>query len=564
MVARRRYLILKRFSIGLLATIASACSPMRPHSPLVPSQISPTEHRAPFHPAAPTLRSEVIETLPQKERKVGTGEQTCELGVLRVESPEASFSREHETVRVRFNAVIGDSVHKLDLFGQVGDEGVAVLLPVDGDGSRKFRARAFCLTITDERFTCDEMFIDIYTRLNGHCLTEQVEVGAISSDPPKTERAEERPASPTELSPAEAGKVEIEPLTDDDTEEFSDGGMNVTDDPEHADLPKPAGRFVGLPGRVTELFEIETPREWLSPPPIDPNTADWDPRDRQARRTEQPRAKEKIEETKDAPPPTPPTTPPAPKTIVATPRNDLNTPSNGDKTTRPDRVKVQTRVQAIGCYASGIRDPQRPNIPCRGGQLLNATALPLDSKNIHVLRPERNAYFGTDLMISFLDRLSKAVLTLIPDYRLQVGDLSRKNGGAFSPHRSHQNGLDADIGYLVRHPQPKNFVKIVSSKGSLDTSQVLVHEQWDVFKKVVATGLVSQIFVNGGVKAGFCAHAKATGELDSASETLRRLSKESGHASHWHLRLKCPGSESNIDEANSRCRNETPPTKLGC
>ena len=65
--------------------------------------------------------------------------------------------------------------------------------------------------------------------------------------------------------------------------------------------------------------------------------------------------------------------------------------------------------------------------------------------------------YGTDRLLEMLLRVAADHAAAHPDApRLVVGDLSRPHGGRFGPeyggdgHRSHQNGLDADVYYPRR------------------------------------------------------------------------------------------------------------------
>jgi murein endopeptidase len=65
--------------------------------------------------------------------------------------------------------------------------------------------------------------------------------------------------------------------------------------------------------------------------------------------------------------------------------------------------------------------------------------------------------YGADRLLEVLLRVASEHATVHPDApRLVVGDLSRPRGGRFGPeyggdgHRSHQNGLDADVYYPRR------------------------------------------------------------------------------------------------------------------
>jgi penicillin-insensitive murein endopeptidase len=83
------------------------------------------------------------------------------------------------------------------------------------------------------------------------------------------------------------------------------------------------------------------------------------------------------------------------------------------------------------------------------GCLQGAATLPASGPGYEVLRLGRNRRFGHPTLIAYIRRLAAAAasgkLGLVV-----VGDLSQPRGGPTpSGHRSHQTGLDADIGYAA-------------------------------------------------------------------------------------------------------------------
>ncbi len=231
------------------------------------------------------------------------------------------------------------------------------------------------------------------------------------------------------------------------------------------------------------------------------------------------------------------------------------------------RGTIQTpRNQAHGCYGDLYRTKQGLK-PCPEKRILmTPSQLELSSPFYVLLAPERRRYFGTHILVEFLSRLSRVAQLLVPNYRLQIGDLGQKNGGKILKtdkkgrfirnrktkgfvlaHTSHQNGLDADVMYLA--PGIYGFKPIV--RGSAFVPQLRKREQWELFKKAIKTGVVSQILVGNQVKRNYCNYAKEIGEYESEQQTLRLLNNTAGHEDHFHVRLKCTSD-------NVRCYDEFP------
>src|SRR5688572_13813342 len=97
---------------------------------------------------------------------------------------------------------------------------------------------------------------------------------------------------------------------------------------------------------------------------------------------------------------------------------------------------VATNLPSLGPISVG-----RPN----RGRLINGVALP-EAEGIEIMNPERN--FGTRVTVdSLLAAVAEVRATHPNTPPLRVGDISRAPGGYIRPHRSHQNGLDVDLGY---------------------------------------------------------------------------------------------------------------------
>ncbi len=73
--------------------------------------------------------------------------------------------------------------------------------------------------------------------------------------------------------------------------------------------------------------------------------------------------------------------------------------------------------------------------------------LPMDGEGFTTYNREPNGadQFGTELTINAIIALAKKWFLLHPEVRLQIGDISRRGGGAFPPHASHKKGVDADF-----------------------------------------------------------------------------------------------------------------------
>jgi penicillin-insensitive murein endopeptidase len=123
---------------------------------------------------------------------------------------------------------------------------------------------------------------------------------------------------------------------------------------------------------------------------------------------------------------------------------------------------------------------------------------------------------------------------------LYVGDISRQRGGGLSPHRSHQSGLDVDLGYYYLDG-PAWYQQATAD--NLDRART-----WALVKALLANGQVDMIFMSGEVQSLLHDHAKVIGEhpvllheLFESPENKRSVIRNvRGHNAHFHIRFADP------------------------
>lgn len=187
-------------------------------------------------------------------------------------------------------------------------------------------------------------------------------------------------------------------------------------------------------------------------------------------------------------------------------------------------------------------------------EIVTAGALP-----VSFVHPYRKRYYGSFEMMETLIKLASASKAMPRAANLWVGDVSNKNGKRItdSGHKSHQNGLDVDIGYAMTRGQTGGFVDIVTGKGGLIADHQM-SETWGQFKAVWDMKVTDRIFIGAVVKRHVCKHAKKEGEYEKYGQLLRHMRPTPGHDNHYHLRIKCTPNQ-------PRCRMiGPPPTGTGC
>ena len=197
--------------------------------------------------------------------------------------------------------------------------------------------------------------------------------------------------------------------------------------------------------------------------------------------------------------------------------------------------------RAVGSYANGC--------------VIGATALPASGANWEVLHLDRHRRFGHPALIAFIRRLAASARKsgIGP---LLIGDLSQPRGGP-TPygHRSHQSGLDVDIGFTTpswmkrRKPSAKEREEMMPPV-VVDLKARAFTKEWGpkVDRLVELAALdpaVERVFVNPLVKDAMCKRRRKNREF------LRVVRPWTYHHDHLHARLKCP-------TGSSACEAQTP------
>lgn len=200
-------------------------------------------------------------------------------------------------------------------------------------------------------------------------------------------------------------------------------------------------------------------------------------------------------------------------------------------------------------------------------KIVNASLLPDSGRGLTAIRINAGAHYGSGMLVSFLQNAA-SYLSRQLGLTLFVGDMSIRTGGRFgASHKTHRNGLDADIAYLaIKNPLRDSALgsdgKVVDNFNFQATWKFLklAFEQEFVSERKTVSS-ISRVFMSHRVKDGFCAWAKEKDLLDDPknSELIRLIRREKGHHKHFHLSMKC-------SPYYSTCRNLAgpPPPGPGC
>jgi hypothetical protein len=235
-----------------------------------------------------------------------------------------------------------------------------------------------------------------------------------------------------------------------------------------------------------------------------------------------------------------PPAPPAVATVRAPSRVELEpvevrpapSPLAGVSAAELQRL-ARTTPSSLGSVCFG-----RPN----RGRLLNAVELQPEP-GLRVMTNDHNS-FGTAETVRTLRAALAEFRAAYPNApELNVGDLSRARGGYLRPHRSHQLGVDADLGYF--------YTGAGKWYARADADNLDRELTWAFLKALIAQGGVEYVFMDRSVQALLRDYAIRQGEdplwvmdlFESPSHRDTLIRHAYGHVTHFHVRFLDPSAQ---------------------
>lgn len=197
------------------------------------------------------------------------------------------------------------------------------------------------------------------------------------------------------------------------------------------------------------------------------------------------------------------------------------------------------------------------------GTLTDAECLQESGEGYMQLFRDMERIWGASDLVNMIVETGKDMASRYPGRdRLQVEDMSVREGGDVSGHASHENGLDVDLQFFKADGRehvprgPGDFApSMVNADGSV-SSNFDIERNWELMKSLHRHGRVTRIFIDEKLKAAICRHAREKGELSSSANVLRSMVHQTNHQDHLHVRLQCPVN------SGRQCTN-TPPRTSG-
>ena len=181
-----------------------------------------------------------------------------------------------------------------------------------------------------------------------------------------------------------------------------------------------------------------------------------------------------------------------------------------------------------------------------GGRLEHGAHL--DAGEGYIVRRPARAY-GAGHVVDYLRHAIAEVRALYPDvHTLAIGDLSAEHGGRISDHRSHQSGLDVDVGFYFTRVPPGYPVSFATADAHLD-----LEATWALLVAFARTADrddgVAMIFLDSGVQKLLYDYARGRGTPERELAFLLQYPRSEdaiaglvrhwpGHTNHFHVRFK--------------------------
>ncbi|MDR3567504.1 MAG: penicillin-insensitive murein endopeptidase [Syntrophobacteraceae bacterium] len=175
------------------------------------------------------------------------------------------------------------------------------------------------------------------------------------------------------------------------------------------------------------------------------------------------------------------------------------------------------------------------------GYLVNGVVFPDMFPGYHVRNYDR-AYTTPELAGALLDGIEAVKAQFPGTCDVFIGDFSKKGGGRFSDHASHENGRDVDVGlYAKDNTQLHNLIPM--NRDNLDPEKTLF-----LIQNLVASQRVQYIFLDRSIQKVLYDYGLAHGYTQAYLNRLfgnvagALVQDIPGHVTHMHIRFFTPWS----------------------
>jgi len=189
--------------------------------------------------------------------------------------------------------------------------------------------------------------------------------------------------------------------------------------------------------------------------------------------------------------------------------------------------RVRTQLESLGSISIGFADR---------GRVINAVQMPPDPTWI----VERPTYaWATRETVEALALVFRAVHRQFPDSSpARLSHMGAREGGHLRPHRSHQSGRDADIGFFYKGDR-------FPGRGAPRERLMDPARNWAMLRAVLTETDVQLILVDRGIQRVLRNYAVSIGEDPRwLSQIFGKIIVHArSHRDHFHVRFFAPRSQ---------------------
>lgn len=195
-------------------------------------------------------------------------------------------------------------------------------------------------------------------------------------------------------------------------------------------------------------------------------------------------------------------------------------------------------IWADGAIVSGFREHRDDDT----GVLKSGLQLP---PGLHYVVKRAAAAWGTAKTVRTIQSAIGAYQRRKPGGpKIHVGDISKRGGGHFPPHLSHQHGRDVDIGYVLTGAYANEVRFRSASASNFDAAR-----NWALLKAFIDTDEVRYIFVDYRLQGLLYNYARDHGVSEDVLDELMQYPRGrgrthglirhwKGHVNHFHVRFR--------------------------
>lgn len=176
------------------------------------------------------------------------------------------------------------------------------------------------------------------------------------------------------------------------------------------------------------------------------------------------------------------------------------------------------------------------------GRVINAVQLPPGE---HWVVKDPGAAWGALETIEAIKIVAETVHAARPGLGpLRVNDIGKQHGGYLRPHRSHQSGLDVDVGLYYLDGEGS-----WAPRGKQKTRAIDLGANWQVLRAVATLTDVKVVLVDQKIQKLLYDYALATGENKAFLDSIFKGGKKAlvqharRHRDHFHVRFFAPRSQ---------------------